>query len=163
MIFVTIGTQEPFDRLLIAIDEIAGLYPEIEFIAQTSNSAYKAINLKTVEFLEPIEFDKLFNEAQLILSHAGMGTILSALTRKKPILVVPRLVKYGEHRNEHQLATAKKMEKLGYIRVAYDTEMLKSQLVLMLQNEDIKPLQHLGNYASVELLDSLREITTQIK
>lgn len=163
MIFITIGTQEPFDRLIKAMDEIAGLYKNKEFVAQVSNTNYVSNNLKTVEFLEPAEFEKLFNEAELIVSHAGMGSIISALTKRKPILVVPRLMKYREHRNEHQLATAKKMEQLGYIRVAYDTDELKDKVMEILKLEAVEPLRNLGNYASVELLESLRLDAINVK
>ena len=160
MIFITIGTQEPFDRLVEAMDEVAGLFPEKEFIAQVSNTAYKVQNLKTYDFLDPVQFNKLFNEAELIVSHAGMGTIISALTEKKPIIVVPRLIKFGEHRNEHQLATTKKMEELGYVRVAHDMESLKNEVSHLLNSGELKPLRNLRPYASKELLQSLRELVS---
>src|SRR5215203_1840996 len=113
MIFLTIGTQEPFDRLLKAIDEIAPML-NTEIIAQVSKSTYVARNFKTFAFVSPIEFKTYFNQADLIVSHAGMGTIISALEGEKPILIMPRLARYREHRNDHQLATAAVFEKLNY-------------------------------------------------
>ncbi|RYF19994.1 MAG: glycosyl transferase family 28 [Flavobacteriales bacterium] len=163
MIFITIGTQEPFDRLIKAMDEVANLFPEKKFYAQVSDTSYKALHLKTQSFLAPAQFNRLFNEAELIISHAGMGTIISALTQKKPILVVPRLVKFGEHRNEHQLATAKKMEELGYVRVAYDIDALKNEVINLLRQTEVKPLRTLGNFASPELLNSLKGLASSVK
>lgn len=157
MIFITIGTQEPFDRLIKAMDEVAGAFPEKEFIAQVSNTAYKVKNLETHEFLDPTQFNKLFNEAELIVSHAGMGTIISALTGKKPIIVVPRLIEFGEHRNEHQLATSRKMEELGYVRVAHDMDSLKKEVTNLLNSGELKPLRNIRPHASKELLKSLRD------
>ena len=69
MIFVTIGTQAPFDRFIKIIDEIAKNLDE-EIIAQTYKSEYKAKNIKTISFLAPDEFNKLFKEARMIVAHA---------------------------------------------------------------------------------------------
>lgn len=109
MIFVTIGTQAPFDRFIKMVDEIAANLNE-EVIAQTFKSQYKAKKIKTVDFLAPDEFNKLFKEARMIVAHAGMGTIISAMQHQKPIIIFPRIAALGEHRNEHQMATAKKMK-----------------------------------------------------
>ena len=80
-------------------------------------------------FLAPDEFDKLCHDARLIVAHAGMGTIISAMTKGKPIIVFPRIAALGEHRNEHQLATSKKMKELGYAYVANNKEELKEYLL----------------------------------
>src|SRR5687768_1666107 len=116
MIFVTVGTQGAFDRLISTMDQVAELLPHITFVAQVSTGgSYKAKHMKALEFISPTEFDKYFSAAELVVSHAGMGTIISAFEREKPILVLPKLVKYGEHRNDHQLATAKRLESLNYV------------------------------------------------
>ena len=151
MIFVTIGTQAPFDRFIKAMDEIAGLIDE-PVIAQTFNGEYKAKNMKTFEFIPPDEFSKLFSEARLVVSHAGMGTIISALVQNKPIVVMPRIAALKEHRNEHQLATTKEFEKLGYIHVAHDETDLKNLIL----HTEIKVLHSISQYASKELTDSIR-------
>ena len=104
MIFVTIGTQTPFDRLIKIIDNIA-LEINEPIIAQVYNSQYKAQNIQTIDFLSPKEFNDLFEKARLIISHAGMGTIITALLKCKPIIIYPRLASLGEHRNDHQIYT----------------------------------------------------------
>ena len=84
-----------------------------------------AQNIRTVEFLPPDEFNKLFSKARLIVAYAGMGTIISAMRQHKPIIIFPRIAAWGEHRNEHQLATAQKMKELGYVYVATDVKRTK--------------------------------------
>lgn len=155
MIFVTTGTQEPFDRLIEAMDDIAGQYPDVHFVVQAFHSNYEAKNFEVQEFISGSEFSHYIDNAQLIISHAGMGTIISALVDSKPIIVMPRLLKYGEHRNEHQLATAKKFEAMGYLHVAYNENELKAKFKEMWP-EGIKALHKIGNSASDELIGSIK-------
>ena len=152
MIFVTIGTQLPFDRLIRIIDELVPQLNE-EVIAQVYQCGFTPKNIKTVDFLAPDEFNTLFDKARLIVSHAGMGTILSALQKGKPIIVFPRIAALGEHRNEHQLATARKFKELGSVYVAMDEEELKTWL----QRKDLPPLAEIGQYASPSLIESVKE------
>lgn len=158
MIFVTIGTQAPFDRFIKIVDEIAENLNE-EVIAQTYKSQYRAKNIKTIDFLAPDEFNKLFKEARMIVAHAGMGTIISAMQQQKPIIVFPRIAALGEHRNEHQMATAKKMKELGYVHVAFNEEELKN----LLFSGNISCLHKLSNSASQSLIDSLSDFIKQAK
>ena len=156
MIFVTIGTQEPFDRLIKIMDEFASEISE-EVIAQVFNNSYRVRHMKTLGFLDPLEYNTLFTEARLIVSHAGMGTIISALTKNKPIIVLPRIAKLGEHRNEHQLDTIYKLKELGYIRIANNEIELKTMLYDIIKQPDIKPLHQIEKYASEELITSLHQ------
>lgn len=158
MIFVTIGTQAPFDRFIKIVDEIAENLNE-EVIAQTYKSQYQAKNIKTVDFLAPDEFNKLFKESRMIVAHAGMGTIISAMQQQKPIIVFPRIAALGEHRNEHQMATARKMKELGYVHVAFNEKELKNLLL----SKDITCLHKLSDSASQSLIDSLSDFIKQTK
>ncbi|MCR4619469.1 MAG: glycosyl transferase family 28 [Paludibacteraceae bacterium] len=152
MIFVTIGTQLPFDRLIRIVDEIAPQLNE-EIIAQVYQCGFKPNNIKTVDFIEPDEFNALFDKARLIVAHAGMGTILSALQKNKPIIVFPRIAALGEHRNEHQMATARKFKEMGSVYVAMNEEEL-SRLIL---RDDLSCLQEIGDSASEGLIQSIEE------
>lgn len=154
MIFVTTGTQEPFDRLVQLMDEFAANCNE-EIIVQTIGSNYPVKHIKVRGFIEPLEYQRIFEEARLVVSHAGMGTIISALTSSKPLIIFPRIAKLGEHRNEHQLATAKKFKELKYVRVAETEEDLLAILQKLLSNSKIDPLHKLDNYASSQIIDSL--------
>ena len=151
MIFTTVGTQAPFDRLLKIVDSIAEEIQE-EIIVQTLRGHYTPKNVRQVDFLPPNEFDELFLKARLVVAHAGMGTIISAMKYNKPIIIFPRIASLGEHRNEHQMATAHQMERMGFVYVAYD-EMKLRELMLSL---DLKTLHHLDDYASTSLIDNIK-------
>ncbi|MEJ8801487.1 glycosyltransferase [Pontibacter sp. H249] len=155
MIFVTIGAQEPFERLVQAIDQIAPTLGGIPIVAQISKSSFQPKHMQVHEFLSPSMYTKYFNKATLIVSHAGMGTIISALVQQKPILVFPRLAKYGETRNDHQVSTAKVFEKLEYITAAYSEEELELKLKLLLQ-ASMHNGSKIGKYASPDLIKSLK-------
>ncbi len=157
MIFVTIGTQAPFDRFIRLIDEWAATIDE-PVIAQTCNGEYKPKHIKTVSFIQPDEFNKYLDDASLIIGHAGMGTILTAMKKDKPILVFPRMASLGEHRNEHQLATSKKMKEKGYCNVAMDEDELHSMLT---NYKNLKALHHIDDMASPNLLDDIKNFILQ--
>jgi UDP-N-acetylglucosamine transferase subunit ALG13 len=129
MIFLSVGTQFPFDRLVKAVDDACdeGLIDE-EIFAQVGKSSYRPRNFKSVTSLEKEVFDKRFREASGIISHAGMGTITMALDNEKPLFVMPRLKKYGEVVNDHQVAIARKFEELGHLLVAYEAEDLPKKI-----------------------------------
>jgi UDP-N-acetylglucosamine transferase subunit ALG13 len=157
MIFVTIGTQEPFDRLIETMDRIS-LKIGIEVIAQVSTrSKLKVKNMKTLDFISPTDFDTLFSEAELIIAHAGMGTIISALVNQKPLIVLAREKKLMEHRSDHQIATAKYLEELGYLNVARDVEELESKILSFINNNQINNTPIIGNYATNSLINSIRK------
>ena len=96
----------------------------------------------------------MFKSARMIVAHAGMGTIISAMQQEKPIIVFPRIARLGEHRNEHQLATAEKMKELGFVYVANTAEELKALLV----DPNLKPLHKLGKFASQSLIDEMCKV-----
>ncbi len=98
MIFVTVGTELPFDRMIQTIDRWARKNERSDVIAQIGNGAWKPSFVKFQEFLDPADFTELLSSASVVVSHAGMGTILSCLRWGKPILVMPRRAALGEHR-----------------------------------------------------------------
>jgi UDP-N-acetylglucosamine transferase subunit ALG13 len=153
MIFVTIGSQLPFDRLIQAIDEIAPTLG-MPVVAQVFESKYTARNIKTLDFVTPSEFSGYIRDADLVIAHAGMGTILSAMELNKPILVVPRKAKYHEARNDHQISNAEIFEKLKYVYVAYEVDDLKKKVPALLK--DLKPLYKIDGNGSSGLITSLR-------
>jgi UDP-N-acetylglucosamine transferase subunit ALG13 len=125
MIFLTVGTQFPFDRLVRAVDEACdnGLIDE-EIFAQIGQTLYKPHNFESTASLEKGVFDNYVKQASSIIGHAGMGTITMALCNHKPLLVMPRLKRYHEVVNDHQLALAEKFAEFGYLLVAHDEKEL---------------------------------------
>lgn len=134
MILVTVGTQLPFDRLIRLIDEIA---PDLSepVLAQNGNSKYKPQNIEAIATIRPEEFQLLIKQARLIVSHAGIGTVLTAQRHCKPLVLVPRLAKFGEHRNDHQSATVRALRSRPGIYVA-ETD---AELRALLTNADLAP------------------------
>ncbi|WP_176298259.1 glycosyltransferase [Vibrio sp. 05-20-BW147] len=108
MIFCTLGTQLPFDRLLKIVDDAAVKLPDIEFFAQIADSTYVPKNIRWEKEISESEYHSILAKSKLIIGHAGMGTIISALDYDIPLIMLPREFKLGEHRNDHQLATAKR-------------------------------------------------------
>lgn len=123
MILLTIGTQLPFDRLVKALDAIAAEIDEPVF-GQIGRSNYRPTHFEWTEALDPGTFEEKFRAARLIVAHAGIGTVLSAQRNGKPIVLFPRRVKYGEHRNDHQLATCAQLEGRPGIVIARTAEEL---------------------------------------
>ncbi len=153
MIFVTVGTDAPFNRLIQAVDRWVGETGRTDVFAQIGEGGWEPKYIPFSPFLEPPEFTARFNSATLIVSHAGMGTILSALRYGKPILVMPRRASLGEQRNEHQLATAKHLSQMGKISVALDEQ----ELLRYLGNLDtLQARARIASSASPELCSAIR-------
>ena len=152
VIFVVTGTQAPFDRLLSIIDNWAVNQDTYSVIAQTANSEINFKNMTCFDYLEPDVFNEYFNNADVIIGHAGMGTIIKALENKKKLLVFPRLVKYNEHRNDHQHHTAFGFEKLGLINVAYNEKDLFRYLNNII---DIPVKRKINQNAEKQLLEKI--------
>jgi len=147
MIFLTVGTQFPFDRLVRAVDRAieAGKLDE-EVCAQIGDSSYRPRNFEAVSYMEKRLFDEHVRKASSIIGHAGMGCITMAMDNRKPLLVMPRLKKYREVVNDHQLAIVKKFEDLGYLLAAYSEEDLLNKIGLL---KDFVPRRREVNRAAV--------------
>lgn len=135
MIFVTVGAQMPFDRLVRAVDDWAGDHPEVEVFAQIGPSRFRPSHCRHERFLRPEGFRDVFQQAALIVAHAGMGSIITALEYGKPILVMPRRGDLAETRNDHQLATAKQFGDLGVVEVGLTGAEIRSQLDRLTRHE----------------------------
>jgi exopolysaccharide biosynthesis glucuronosyltransferase PssE len=119
MIFLTVGTLFPFNRLVKSMDRAvaSGKITE-EIYAQIGPNAYIPQNMESIESLDKKAFDDRIHKCTGLISHAGMGSISMAINHQKPLLVMPRMKKYNEHVNDHQVETALKFESLGHILVA---------------------------------------------
>ncbi len=126
MIFVTLGTQDkPFKRLL---DYLENSNIDDEIIVQNGFTEYESNKLKLFKYLDKDDFDNYLKEANFIVCHAGVGTIVNCLKNDKKVLAVPRLSKYGEHQNDHQLQIANAYFQKGYILVMNDNDNFDEKL-----------------------------------
>lgn len=154
MIFVTVGTQLPFDRLIHAVDGWAaagGANPKV--FAQIGPTELRPRNIEARPFISPSECRELIHDADVVVSHAGMGTILSALELGTPVLIMPRRAELGEHRNDHQLATARWFARERSVSVAFDAAELVQKLD---QVERLAVGSRISEYAGDGLIGALR-------
>ena len=154
-IFVTVGTDQHFDRMVKIIDQWAANNPTQEIFAQIGDTNYQPPHIKHSKFLAPQEFVEHVKSASLIIGHAGMGTILTALKHQKPILVMPKLASLGEHRNEHQTATAKHLSDQGKVNVAFDEHALVEALDNL---KELAATARVRAYASTSLTDKIASL-----
>ena len=153
MIFVTVGNQLPFDRLVRTIDQWAAANAYGEVFAQIGTAEYRPKHIPWAEFLDADECRRKMEQANVIVAHAGMGSILTALELGKQIVVMPRLTALGEQHNDQQLATAKHLLAQGRIHVAFDESQLLAKLDYL---KTRKSAQRIAVGASSALLDALR-------
>jgi beta-1,4-N-acetylglucosaminyltransferase len=124
MIYVTVGTMYmDFGRLIRAMDRVAQLSDE-RIVIQTGMGVTLPEHCEHFDFKPHEEVLALQEEARLIVCHAGIGSVIDALKLRKPLIVVPRLAKYGEHNNDHQLELAGAVERRGWGKVVLDIEFL---------------------------------------
>lgn len=127
MILVTVGMQLGFDRLIAAMDSLApGLGMPV--IAQIGKGTFQPRNMEIHTRIAPERFEDLMREAQLIVSHAGIGTVLTAARCGKPVVLMPRRADLGEHRNDHQMATVRSLGNRPGILVAMDESELGERI-----------------------------------
>lgn len=117
MILVILGTQDkPFKRLLKAVEkqiELSNIQEEV--IVQAGSTKFKSDKMKILDYISIEEFKKIVQKADLIITHAGVGSILTGLKYNKKIIAAARLKKYGEHVNDHQEQILENFYERGYI------------------------------------------------
>ena len=128
MIFVTVGTHYlGFERLIKKIDEIA-IRTDEEIVAQIGFTSYKPKNVKYYAFIKEDEIFDYYKKSRIVVTHSGAGTLLNLLPYKKAIVVVPRLKKYNECIDDHQLELTKVIKNKGLATVVYNIEDLELAL-----------------------------------
>jgi UDP-N-acetylglucosamine transferase subunit ALG13 len=107
VIFVTIGSMFPFDRLVRAMDAWAAAHPGEEVLAQIGDGGFTPSHMRWLRRLDQDAFTGIAGRAEVIVAHAGMGSVITAGQVGTPIVVLPRQKDRGEHNTDHQLATAR--------------------------------------------------------
>lgn len=160
MIFVTIGTMFPFDRLIRAVDEFAPTFPQEEFVAQIGeNASYLPQNMAYSARLSVQDFANNVHKSRLIVAHAGMGSIISALGAQKPIVVLPRRPEFGEVTTDHQVATTTWLTEKKGVYVAMSEGDVRDQVADALRS--VASVEALSPFAQPELIRQLRSFMTE--
>ena len=155
MIFLTVGTQLPFDRLAKAMDQVAAQIDEPTF-GQIGSTTYRPLSYEASAHLDPKAFTDMFQAARVVVSHAGTGTVLAAMRHKKPLILMARKAKLGEHRNDHQVDTC---ARLGQLQGVYVAET--SQDILRLLTSDLQAMQDNAPPQRQRLIDRIRNTIDQ--
>lgn len=124
MIFVTVGTQLPFPRLVREMNRIAGRICE-PVIAQTCDDLEHYPNLIVEPYMNSERYSDVIEQARLVVAHAGIGTVLAARQAQVPVILVPRRAALGEHRNDHQQGTVRQLLGREGITGIWDTAKLE--------------------------------------
>lgn len=147
MIFVTLGTQDKsFERLLVELDTLVDK-KEItdEIIVQAGSTKYKSKNMKIFDLIDMNKFDEYISNCDFLITHGGVGSILTGLKNNKKVFAVARLEKYDEHESNHQVEIIEKFDKLGYIVGCFDANEVIEKFKLI---KEFKPARYKENNQS---------------
>jgi UDP-N-acetylglucosamine transferase subunit ALG13 len=155
VIFVSVGSMLPFERLVQAMDAWAGAHPDTKVVIQYGNGAYKPVHAQGFAMIPAAEYRRLVADAQLFVAHAGMGSIITAIQAGKPLLMLPRLQTLGEHNTDHQLATVKNVGNRPGLYSAADEVELVATIDRLLAAGAAIPAP-ISPHASPELIANIR-------
>lgn len=144
MILITLGTQDKsFERLLKAVDkEIENGKIKEKVIAQIGTTKYESKNMELFDLIPREKFDDLIEECSLLITHGGVGSILTGVTKGKKVIAAARLSKYGEHVNDHQTQIVEMFAKEKYILELKDFSKLGK---LIEKSKSFKPKKFVSN------------------
>lgn len=137
MIFITVGSQKfQFNRLLKAVDELVenGTITDRIF-AQIGYSNYKPVHYAYEDFMDRDAFSVEMDKADIVITHGGTGAIIGAVKKGKKVIAVPRLAKYGEHVDDHQLQLVSQFKELDLICECMDVEKIGEALEIVKKTE----------------------------
>ncbi len=154
MILVMLGTQNnSFHRLLEEIDRLisCGIIHE-KVIVQAGYTKYSSKNMEIFGLIPQEKLEKYQEEADLIITHGGVGSIISSLKLEKKVIAVPRLHEYGEHVNDHQKQIVESFDKKGYIIGVKDISEIEKAMERV---ENFKPNKYeVGNKKMISIIEN---------
>lgn len=145
-VLVTIGSmvEKKFTRLFKAVDQLCeeGTLNGQDVIAQVGFDQYQSKYYKCFDMIADEEFKKIIDNSDLIITHAGTGTVTSCLKKNKKVIIFPRMAKYDEHYDDHQLELSRIFTDAGHVMCAYDVDELRNRIIRM---NDFKPVKFESN------------------
>ena len=152
-VFVTVGSMLPFDRLIAAVDTWARAHPDALVVAQTGDGAMIPTAMEYHTMLPPARYRQYCADADVIVSHVGMGTVITAAEVRRPLVALPRRRELGEVTSDHQLATANWVRKRqGVIVIDSEAELGKA----IAEAHRSADLQKFAEVSQVQLVECLR-------
>jgi len=153
LILLTVGSQLPFDRLVRFVDDWAGQNPGVKVFGQIGETRYQPKHFEAVRLVAPDYLAELASSSEMLIAHAGMGSIFLAFQCGKPIVIVPRRADLAEIRNDHQLATAKRFRGREGIAVALEVQELPR---ILERRSELLGMKDFPAFADDRLLARLR-------
>lgn len=153
-IFVTVGSMLPFDRLVQAMDAWAYEHPEVRIFAQIGETSLRLANMEYHAMISPAEYRDHFATSDLVVSHVGMGTVITAFECGKPLVMLPRRPDLHEVTSNHQFATAKWLENRPGVRIVYSENELANAISESLGSDGVSMIE---TGTQGKLIDALRQ------
>lgn len=154
MILVLLGTQNnDFHRLLQEVEKnIENKVINEEVIVQSGYTKFESDKMKIIDLIPADELSKLQDKASLIISHGGVGSIISSIEKGKKVIAVPRRHEYGEHVNNHQIQIVKEFNEKGYIIGIENVEDLKDAII---KSKTFVPAKYVpNNHKMLEIIEN---------
>lgn len=144
MILVTLGTQDKsFDRLLKALDnKVAEGKINDKIVVQAGTTHYESKNMEIYDFVPYDKFDDLIDSCDILITHGGVGSIITGLKHHKKVIAAARLKEYKEHTNNHQLQIIENFSEAGYILELKDFDNID---LLIKEAKTFKPNAYKSN------------------
>lgn len=157
MIFVTVGSMFPFDRLTKATDSWAARAEVRDMLIQIGSGEYVPSHARWTRMMARREFNEAVSSCDLVVAHLGMGSIITALQAQKPILLLPRIFELGEHTSNHQLHGVDWLRNRPGIWIADDADSLHRYLDEFQAGRLTRPTDRPDEHASPELIAHVRD------
>lgn len=162
MIFASVGSILPFDRLVRAVDEWSAAHPNHEVFLQIGQGAYEPRHVPWTRLMSHDEYRQRLAECSLFVAHVGMGSILQALQERKQMLLLARHQSRGEHTTDHQLHTASRFRDVRGLRIVDDAAELQSAMSALV-DQPMQPAEAISDHASQELLDNISNFLQPVR
>jgi UDP-N-acetylglucosamine transferase subunit ALG13 len=157
VILVTTGTNAPpFDRLLREIDKLSA---REAVVVQHGPSTLRPAGASCVDYVSFDRFEELVRSSRAVVTHAGVGSVLVALRNGKRPFVVPRLSRFGEHVDDHQLEFALRLSALDVVTLVEDPADLESAIYGPSREEEPVEVGRTGQLVD-DLADYLDSVLT---
>lgn len=135
MIFISVGTQKQNFKRLFHMVENSKVLSNHRIIAQTGYTEFSSRKIESIPFMSNELYKKYIDESDIVICHGGVGTIFDALYAGKKVLAIPRLSKYEEHVNDHQIEVCDELEKEGYILYLKEYELFDDVIKKLIDND----------------------------
>ena len=150
MVLITVGTQkQEFNRMFELVRKSKELKKEELIVQRGYTKCNNSKRIKAFDFIPLEQMEEYISKADIIISHGGVGTIFSAIKRGKKVIAIPRLEKYGEHINDHQIEICEEQEKEGYILYYKDGIDDLDKLINKLKTTQFKKYSSDNNYIDI--------------